>query len=50
MEKDHTTLPEEDDNAGLPPVFSSWKQVYALMLIELGALIVLFYLLTKAFA
>ena len=32
-----------------PPLLSSWKQLYALVLLNLAVLIVLFYLFTKAF-
>jgi hypothetical protein len=32
-----------------PPLFSSWKRLYALVLLNLVVLIVLFYLFTKAF-
>jgi len=32
-----------------PPLFSSWKRLYALVLLNLIVLIVLFYLFTKAF-
>ncbi len=50
-ENTHIPSPsEEDDNAGLPSVFSNWKQVYWLLLIELFVLIGLFYWFTIAFA
>jgi hypothetical protein len=32
-----------------PPLFSSWKKWYALVLLHLVFLIVVFYLFTKAF-
>jgi len=32
-----------------PPLFSSWKRLYTLVLLNLVVLIVLFYLFTKAF-
>ena len=32
-----------------PPFFSSWKKWYALVLLHLAFLIVIFYLFTKAF-
>jgi hypothetical protein len=32
-----------------PPIFSSWKQLYTVVLLNLALLIVLFYLFTKAF-
>jgi len=42
-------IAEEADNAGLPSVFKSWRQVYVIVMIELFVLIGLFYLFTKAF-
>lgn len=33
-----------------PPVLSSWNQLYAIVLINLVVLIVLFYIFTKAFS
>lgn len=30
-----------------PPVLGRWRNFYALLLIELGALVVVFYLLTR---
>jgi hypothetical protein len=32
-----------------PPILSSWKQLYTVVLLNLALLIVLFYLFTKAF-
>jgi len=32
-----------------PPVFRSWNRWYAVVLLNLAVLIILFYLLTKAF-
>jgi len=32
-----------------PPIFSSWKRLYTVVLLNLALLIVLFYLFTKAF-
>jgi len=32
-----------------PPLFSSWNRLYAVVLLNLAVLIVLFYLFTKAF-
>jgi hypothetical protein len=32
-----------------PPILGSWRRLYAVVLLELGALIVLFYLFTKTF-
>jgi len=42
--KDKKTADEEK-----PPLFSSWKRLYTLVLLNLFVLIVLFYLFTKAF-
>ncbi len=39
--------PEPTDEG--PPLFSSWKKWYALVLLHLAFLIVVFYLITKAF-
>ena len=32
-----------------PPFMGSWKRLYGVVLVELGLLILLFYLFTKAF-
>jgi hypothetical protein len=32
-----------------PPIFSSWKKLYAVVLLHLAFLIVVYYLFTKAF-
>ena len=32
-----------------PPIFSSWNRWYAVVLLNLAVLIILFYLFTKAF-
>lgn len=32
-----------------PPILSSWKRLYTLVLLNLALLIMLFYLFTKAF-
>jgi hypothetical protein len=32
-----------------PPILSSWKRLYTVVLLNLALLIVLFYLFTKAF-
>jgi hypothetical protein len=32
-----------------PPILSSWKRLYTIVLLNLALLIVLFYLFTKAF-
>jgi hypothetical protein len=32
-----------------PPLFSSWKKLYAVVLLHLAFLIVIYYLFTKAF-
>lgn len=33
----------------LPPVFNSWKKLYALVFMSLVFMVILFYLFTKAF-
>jgi hypothetical protein len=40
--------PVEDPDFA-PPFLGSWRRLYAVVLLELGTLIVLFYLFTKAF-
>jgi len=32
-----------------PPIFKSWKRLYAFVLMQLTVLIILFYIFTKAF-
>jgi hypothetical protein len=39
----------ERGDEGKPPVFSSWKSWYVLVLVNLVVLIVLFYVFMKAF-
>lgn len=39
-----TDAPERED---APPFLSRWRNIYALVLVELGVLVVLFYLLTR---
>ena len=39
----------ERQDEGKPPFFSSWRALYALVLVNLGVLIALFYAFTKAF-
>ncbi|MFA9453408.1 MAG: hypothetical protein ACERK6_05770 [Candidatus Aminicenantaceae bacterium] len=43
----HEIKPEMEQER--PPLFSSWKKWYALVLLHLAFLIVVFYLFTKAF-
>lgn len=47
MENDRIENKELDQEK--PPLFSSWKRLYAVVLLHLALLIVLFYLFTKAF-
>ncbi len=47
MENEQIEIKETDH--GKPPILSSWKQLYTLVLLNLALLIVLFYLFTKAF-
>ena len=44
-EKTTTRHPTEDP----PPVGGSWRNLYAAVLLNLAALVVLFYLFTRAF-
>ena len=39
--------PREDEVAAPPPVLGSWRRVYLVVLAELGALVALFYALTR---
>ncbi len=41
--------PDHEMEQERPPLFSSWKKWYALVLLHLAFLIVVFYLFTKAF-
>lgn len=36
-----------DDREDAPPLLASWRNVYTLVLLELGVLVGLFYLLTR---
>ena len=47
MKTQNSEKPEKDLEK--PPVFSSWKQLYAAVLLNLAILILLFYLFTEAF-
>lgn len=40
---------KNDNDRDRPPLFSSWKRLYAVVLLNLALQILLFYLLTKAF-
>ena len=44
------TEAENEELRRVIPFFSTWKQLYAFVLIELAVLIVLFYLFSRAFA
>lgn len=46
MDQDATTTEAHEER---PPVLGSWSRLYGVVLLELGVLIVLFYLFTKAF-
>jgi hypothetical protein len=39
--------PERDEPEAPPPLMGSWRNVYALIVINLAALIALFYALTR---
>lgn len=41
--------PEREHPEESPPLFSSWKKWYAVVLLHLAFLIVIYYLFTKAF-
>jgi hypothetical protein len=44
------TIDENDENKQeRPPIFSSWRWLYAVVLLNLAFLIALFFLFTKAF-
>lgn len=47
MEKERIEKKEIDEEK--PPILSSWKRLYAVVLLNLALLIVLFYLFSKAF-
>ncbi len=40
---------KNDNDRDRPPLFSSWKRLYAVVLLNLALQILLFYLLTRAF-
>jgi hypothetical protein len=42
-------IEKEETDQEKPPILSSWKRLYAVVLLNLAMLIVLFYLFTKAF-
>ena len=46
---DRNDIPQEINDEGRPPVFSSWNRVYAAVLLNLAVLIVMFYLFSKMF-
>jgi hypothetical protein len=48
MEKSQTNKEEIVDEK--PPILSSWKQIYSIVLINLIVLILLFYIFTKSFS
>ncbi|HSL90003.1 MAG TPA: hypothetical protein VK870_11930 [Ignavibacteriaceae bacterium] len=45
-DKNNPTQNNEDEK---PPLFKSWKKLYIFVLVQLAALILLFYIFTKAF-
>jgi len=47
MENQHTENPNDDQEK--PPILSSWKQLYSVVLLNLAFLIIIFYLFTEAF-
>lgn len=42
-------IENEEIDQEKPPILSSWKRLYTVVLLNLALLIVLFYLFTKAF-
>ena len=42
-------IKNEEIDQEKPPILSSWKRLYTVVLLNLALLIVLFYLFTKAF-
>ena len=40
-------IPERDEPGAPPPVLGAWRNVYALVVLELAILIALFYALTR---
>jgi len=46
MTRDSKT-PDERLPESAPPILSSWRNVYLLVIVELGALVALFYALTR---
>ena len=48
MSETDPTTPDQDE--GKPPVFKSWNQVYAFVLIMHAIIITLFYLFTQAYS
>lgn len=46
--KAHEYDPKDDENG--PPIFKSWNQMYAFVLILHAVIILLFYLFTHAYA
>jgi len=42
-------IEKEETDQEKPPILSSWKRLYTVVLLNLVLLIVLFYLFTKAF-
>ena len=39
--------PDRDESSQPPPLLGSWRNVYALVVVNLAVLIALFYLLTR---
>lgn len=46
-ENHHPRIPNDEQEK--PPILSSWKQLYIIVLLNLAFLIAIFYLFTKAF-
>jgi hypothetical protein len=42
-------IEDEEKDQEKPPILSSWKRLYTVVLLNLALLILLFYLFTKAF-
>lgn len=47
--KTHDSRDEVQVNEGQPPFFKTWRGMYALVLVNLALLIIIFYLITLYF-
>jgi hypothetical protein len=49
MPMENERMEDKDIDQEKPPILSSWKRLYTVVLLNLALLILLFYLFTKAF-